>query len=185
MTAEDASVPERADEPSFRRSGPAFRTRLTLGLITAAVLPVAVFGVAALVLTRPEDQNLARVLLLAIAISVVVALLIAAVLASNLGNEIRAIARSVDRVTAGDDVALEFTGDDDITLLAERHERLARDLARRNGELPSARGGAQPISRDAPPIAIARRAGGYASTVFGMVDGRVLLVDPGTVPVEE
>jgi signal transduction histidine kinase len=176
---------ETADATSFRRSGPAFRTRLTLGLVVAAVLPVTVFGVTALVLTGTTDQTLARVLLLAVAISVVVALLLAAVLASNLGGEIRAITRSVDRLTAGDDAGLQFSGDDDITLLAERHEGLSRDLARRNAELRRLLDAVQSINLDDPPIAIARRAGGFASTVFGMVDGRVLLVDPATVPAEE
>jgi signal transduction histidine kinase len=198
VTAEDATAPNAgsddaasgpaAESPvpaSFRRSGPTFRTRLTLGLVTAAVLPVTVFGVTAIVLTGASDQTLERILLLAVAISVVVAVLLAAVLAANLGGEIRAITRSVDRLTAGNDAGLEFTGDDDITLLAERHERLSRDLARRNGELRRLLDAVQSISLDDPPIAIARRAGGYASTVFGMVDGRVMLVDPATVRVEE
>jgi signal transduction histidine kinase len=176
---------EQAEEVPFRRSGPAFRTRLTIGLVIAAVLPLSVFGVTALILTGLQDQTLERVLLLAVAISVVVAVLLAAFLASNLGGELRAIARSVDRVTAGDDAGLQFTGDDDITLLAERHQRLARDLARRNAELRRLLDAVESITLDDPPIAIARKAGGHASAVFGMIDGRVLLVDPATVPVEE
>jgi signal transduction histidine kinase len=91
----------------------------------------------------------------------------------------------VDRVTAGDDAGLQFSGDDDITQLAERHERLARDLARRNAELRRLLDAVESITLDDPPIAIARKAGGHASTVFGMIDGRVLLVDPATVPAEE
>jgi signal transduction histidine kinase len=184
-----ATDPSRPAEPpetrSFRRSGPAFRTRLTLALVVASVLPVTVFGVTALVLGGGQDETLERVLLLAVAISVVVALLLAAFLASTLGGELRAIARSVDRVTAGADAGLEFSGDDDITLLAERHERLARDLARRNAELRRLLEAVESISLDDPPIAIARKAGGHASTVFGMVDGRVLLQDPATIPAEE
>jgi signal transduction histidine kinase len=176
---------EPAEEVSYRRSGPSFRTRMTFGLVIAAVLPLTVFGVTALILTGLQDQTLERVLLLAVAISVVVALLLAAVLASNLGGELRAIARSVDRVTAGADAGLQFSGDDDITLLAERHERLARDLARRNAELRRLLDAVESITLDDLPIAIARKAGGHAITVFGMIDGRVLLVDPSTVPAEE
>jgi signal transduction histidine kinase len=179
----DAAPP--AQELGFRRSGPSFRTRLTVGLVVAAVLPVTVFGVTALLLTGLQDQTLERVLLLSVAVSVVVALLTAAFLATNLGGELRAIARSVDRVTAGDQAGLDFSGDDDITLLAERHERLALDLSRRNEQLRRLLEAVESISLGEPPIAIARRAGGYANTVFGMVDGRVLLVDPATVPAEE
>ena len=185
--APDVAVsPPPAEEPAtFRRSGPPFTTRLTLGLVTAAILPVATFGVVALILTDVNDETLARVLVLAIAISVVVALLLAAVLSGNLGGELRAITRSVDRVTAGGDAGLEFTGDDDLTLLAERHVRLAGDLSRRNSELRRLLEAVESITLDEPPIAIAGRAGGQAARVFGMVDGRVLLVDPSTVPIEE
>jgi signal transduction histidine kinase len=150
-----------------------------------AVLPVALFGAAAFVVTGLHDATLARVLLLAIAISVVLALLLAVVLAASLGSELRALARSVDRVSAGGDAGLDFTGDDDLTLLAERHEGLARDLARRNGDLRRLLEAVESIRLDEPPIAIAGRAGRLAANVFGMVDGRVLHVDPATIAVEE
>jgi signal transduction histidine kinase len=177
---------EAPDRPArARRSGPTFRTRLTLSLLTVAVLPVALFGAAAFVVTGLHDATLGRVLLLAIAISVVLALLLAVVLAASLGSELRALARSVDRVSAGGDAGLDFTGDDDLTLLAERHEGLARDLARRNGDLRRLLEAVESIRLDEPPIAIAGRAGRLAANVFGMVDGRVLLVDPATIAVEE
>ena len=62
--APDVAVsPPPAEEPAtFRRSGPPFTTRLTLGLVTAAILPVATFGVVALILTDVHDETLARVL---------------------------------------------------------------------------------------------------------------------------
>lgn len=175
-----------AEEPeTFRRTGPPFTTRMTFGLVAAAVLPITLFGVVALLQTGLHDATLARVLLLAIAISIVVALLLAAALASDLGSDLRAITRAVDRMSAGAESGLEFHGDDDLTQLAERHERLARDLARRNADLRRLLEAVESITPGDPPIAIAGRAGGQAARVFGMSDARVLLVDPATVEVEE
>ena len=60
--------------PGYRGSGLGFRARLTLGLIAAAVIPVAGFGLVVLLLAglEPEtDDAVARGLLIAIVISVV------------------------------------------------------------------------------------------------------------------
>ena len=65
-----------------------------------------------------------------------IAVLLATLLAADLAKPLRAIARSVERVSAGDVSArLELPGDDEFSRLAESHNRLARDLARRNREL--------------------------------------------------
>ena len=48
----------------------------------------------------------------------------------------RAIARAVERVSAGDlSVRVEVAGDDELAALVESHNRLAADLGRRNAEL--------------------------------------------------
>ena len=166
-----------------------FRARLTLGLIVAAVVPVAAFGFLVLLLAGfdPEtDDVLARVLLLVIAIAVVFGVVLAAILASSLAGSLRALARSVDRVSAGDTAeGLELPGDDEISRLAESQNRLARDLARRNRELRSLVEALQAITPDEPPGSIARRAADDARAAFGMIDCEVRLVDPATVPAEE
>jgi signal transduction histidine kinase len=137
----DADDDPTGDRAAWRGSGPGFRTRLTLGLIAAAVLPVTAFGLLTL---------------------------------------------SVDRVSAGDEpTGPEPTGDDEISRLAESQNRLARDLARRNGELRRLLGALQAITLEEPPASIVRRAADDARAVFGMIDCEVLLVDPREVPDEE
>ena len=99
------------------------------------------------------------------------AVVLAALLAANLAGWLRALTRSVDRVTAGDpDAGLELPGDDEISRLAESQNRLARDLARRNHELRRLLDALQGITPDEAPGTIARRAAGDARAVFGMID---------------
>jgi signal transduction histidine kinase/HAMP domain-containing protein len=171
-------------------SGPGFRARLTAGLIAAAVIPVAVSGLVFLLIADLEpgrNDAFARGLLLAIAVSVVFGLVLAAALAASLAATLRALTRSVDLVSAGDVPADDMgpAGDDEIGRLAESHNRLARDLTRRNGELRRLLDALQAISpEDAPPV-IARRAAADARFAFGMIDCRFQLVDPAAVPDEE
>ena len=149
------------DESVYRSSGLGFRTRLTLALIAAAVLPVAGFGIVVLVVTGATgtDTSVARVLLLAVAVSVVFAVLLAALLAADLGAPLRAIARSVERVSAGEDPGrLELPGDDEFSRLAESHNRLARDLRRRNRELREIVIALEATSLSERPEAVVRRA---------------------------
>ncbi|HYO43998.1 MAG TPA: hypothetical protein VES19_12435, partial [Candidatus Limnocylindrales bacterium] len=175
--------------PAYRGSGPGFRTQLTLGLVAAAVIPVAGFGGVVLLLAglEPEtDDAVARALLLAIAVSVFVGVLLAALLSASLGGALRALIRSVDQVSAGDGSGdVELPGDDEISRLAESQTRLARDLARRNAELRRLLDALQAITLDEPPPGIARHAADDARAAFGMIDCEVLLVDPREVPLEE
>ena len=177
-----------SDLATYRSSGLGFRTRLTLGLIAAAVLPVAAFGIVVLLVTGLEgsDTTIARVLLLAVAVSVVFAVLLAALLAADLGAPLRAIARSVDEVSAGDTVTrLELPGDDEFSRLAETHNRLARDLTRRNRELRQVVVALEASSLNERPDAIVRRAADQLRTTFGMIDCQLLLVHPREIPTEE
>ncbi len=174
--------------PVYRGSGFGFRTRLTLALIAAAVLPVAGFGIVFLLVTgmTESDTAVARVLLLAIAVSVVFAVLLAALLAADLGAPLRAIARSVDQVSAGEDPGrLELPGDDEFSRLAESHNRLARDLGRRNRELRQIVVALEATSLLERPDAVVRRAADQARVAFGMIDCALLLVDPREIPTEE
>ncbi len=181
-------VPREADVPIYRSSGLGFRTRLTLALIAAAVLPVAGFGIVVLLVTASTgtDTAVARVLLLAVAVSVVFAVLLAALLAADLGAPLRAIARSVEQVSAGDDPGrLELPGDDEFSRLAESHNRLARDLRRRNQELRQIVVALEATSLVERPEAVIRRSAEQARTAFGMIDCQLLLVDPREIPTEE
>jgi len=78
----------------------------TAALVAAAVLPLAGFGIVMLlVLDRGDhslDPTIGRILLFAVASAVVFGVLIAYLLASDLTAPLRAIARAVERVSAGD-----------------------------------------------------------------------------------
>ncbi len=116
----------------------------------------------------------------------VFAVLLAALLAADIGAPLRAIARSVDEVSAGDTVTrLELPGDDEFSRLAETHNRLARDLARRNRELRQVVVALEASSLNERPDAIVRRAAEQLRTTFGMIDCQLLLVNPREIPTEE
>jgi len=170
-------------------SGPGFRARVTTALVAAAVIPVTAFGLVVLLLANVasvDGDTLARGLLLAVAISVVFAVVLAAALAANLAGFLRALTHTVDRVSAGDlPEGIELPGDDEISRLAESHNRLARDLSRRNRELRRLLDALEAITPDAAPRAIARRAGEDARVAFGMIDCEVLLVGADEIPFEE
>jgi signal transduction histidine kinase len=200
--AADAVPPAPETEPSpgpgaGERLGPAgrvdegisFRTRLTIALIAAAVLPLASFGlvvVAAQRLAPDPASTVPRILVLTIAIAALLAVLVAFALASDLTAPLRALAAAVDRVSSGDlSTPIAVTGDDELARLAESHNRLAAELERRNRELGrilAALVAASP--RDGVDWLIGRAAED-ARTAFGMIDARILLVDPDSVPRED
>ncbi len=172
----------------LRPRGMGFRARLTVGLVAAAVLPIAVFGVAVLLLTDSggSDSTIARVVLLGVAFAVAFALLLAAALAADLSAPLRAIARSVDRVSAGDlGTRLALPGDDEFSRLADSHNRLAAELERRNRELREILDALAQITLHDRPETIAARAGDQARVVFGLIDCIMVLVDPDQIPEEE
>jgi len=173
---------------AYRGTGLGFRTRLTLGLVAAAILPLAGFGVVVLVVTGAgnTDSTVFRVLLLAVAVAVVFAVFLGAAIAADLGAPLRAIASSVDRVSSGDlGAPLELPGDDEFSRLAESHNRLARDLQRRNTELRRILVALESITLDERPDAIAARSAEDARAAFGMIDCRLMLLDPRGIPTEE
>jgi signal transduction histidine kinase len=168
-----------------------FSTRLTLALIFAAVLPMTAFGllvlaVGAVVGGPAADANIARILLFGLAIAVLLAVFVAYLLAADLTRPLRAIAAAVDRVSVGDlSTPIRVGGDDELARLAESHNRLAADLERRNQELRRilvAIEGASP--RDGVDFLVSKAAID-ARAAFDMLDARVILTDPASIPVDE
>jgi signal transduction histidine kinase/HAMP domain-containing protein len=164
-----------------------FRTRLLVGLIAAAIAPLAVFGAVVFLLGRAvDDATIGRILLLVLVFAAMIAVLLAYLLAADLTAPLRAIASAVERTSAGDlSTPIVVPGEDELSRLAESHNRLAGDLERRNRELGrilEALDSGSP--RDSPEF-IAGRAAGDARTAFGLIDAYVLLVDPASVPPEE
>jgi signal transduction histidine kinase len=165
-----------------------FRSRLTLGLIAASVLPLAAFGIAALLLgeARLAGDTLGRLLLLGLVLAALIAILLSYLLAADLIGPLRAIAAAVDRVSAGDlSTPIQVHGDDELARLADSHNRLAATLERRNRELGRILEAIEQASpRDGADF-VAGRAGTDARAAFGMIDSDILLVDPRDIPTEE
>lgn len=165
-----------------------FRTRLTLGLIAASVLPLAGFGLVVLIAggTAGPTGTIGRILLFAIVTAALIGVLLAYLLAADLISPLRAIAAAVDRVSAGDlSTPIVVPGEDELARLADSHNRLAATLERRNRELGRILAAIESASpRDGAEF-LAGRAATDARSAFGMIDCRILLVEPNDIPTEE
>jgi K+-sensing histidine kinase KdpD len=167
----------------------AFRTRLTIALIAAAILPLAGFGFLLLLIgsgDRAPDANVGRLLLFALAIVVTLAIITSYLLVADLTAPLRSIAAAVDRVSAGDlTTPIRVAGDDELAQLAESHNRLAADLERRNRELERILAAIEAVSpRDGVDF-LASRAADDAKLAFGMIDAAIYLGDPSAIPIED
>ncbi len=172
-------------DPEHRSVLP-FQTRLTLTLIAAALIPLAAFGLL-LILTGAINPDIgARVLLFVLAIVVAIGVLGGAVIGLDLVAPLREISTAVSRVSAGDmSQPIPVVGNDALAKLAESHNRLASDAARRNqqlGRILAAVEAAEP--RDGVG-ALAERAAVDAREAFGFISAELRFVDPDMVEREE
>jgi len=188
QTADQAPFHDRAIPAPTFGAGIGFRTRLTFSLIAAAVIPLAVFGLILVFAERLPDppSTLPRLLLLFVALVALIAVLVAYLLAADLTAPLRAIAAAVDRVSAGDlSTPIIVGGEDELSRLAESHNRLAGALERRNRELVRILAAIEHASpRDGVGFLVGR-ASEDARLAFGMIDSRIVLGDPGQVEEEE
>ena len=185
---EVADEPEDDDRGLRFTLGLSFRTRLTIALVAASIIPLAGFGVLVLILDPAATQSatIGRVLLFILMVAAISGILLAYLLAADLTAPLRAIAAAVDRASAGDlSMPIIVPGEDELARLADSHNRLAADLERRNRELGRILQAIQTGSPHDSPEFIAGRAGAEARSAFGMIDAYVLLVDPTDIPVEE
>ncbi|MEK6721760.1 MAG: ATP-binding protein [Chloroflexota bacterium] len=177
--------------PEPERIGPplSFRTRLTAGLVAAAVLPLTGFGIAVLAIEAASgnlDPTFGPLVLFAIAVAAVLGVLIAYVLAADLTRPLRAIAAAVDRVSAGDlSTPIVVYGDDELARLAESHNRLADDLGRRDQELSRILAALESATPREGVEWLVNRAADDARAAFGMIDATILLGDPDLAPIQE
>jgi signal transduction histidine kinase len=167
------------------------RGRLTLALVAAAILPMAVFAgmllASSVVFGAPAiDANLGRLLVLAVAAGILIAIFIALSLGAAVMDPLRRIAAAVERTSAGDlSTQIEVTGDDELARLAESHNRLAAVLERRTRELGSIRVAVEGAPPGGAPDGLAMRAADEARIAFGMNDAVILLVNQAEIPTEE
>ena len=126
--------------------------------------------------------------LLVFGITVVVAIAVVASygLAESLTAPLRSIAKSVDRVSAGDlRTPIRVAGDDELARLAESHNRLAADLERRNRELGRILAAIDEVSPRDSVQALVDRAATDATSAFQLIDAIVVMGDPAGVGEEE
>ena len=179
---------ERPPEPTPRLS---FRSRLTIAFIIASVLPLAAFGLVVLILgtisgVLASDTTFGRLLLFAIVIVLAFAIVSSYALATELTAPLRSVAAAVDRVSMGDlSTPIRVAGDDEFARLADSHNRLAADLARRNQELGRILAAIDEVSPRDDVEALVDRTVADATSVFALIDATVVVGDPGMVEEEE
>ncbi len=177
--------------PEPERIGPAlsFRTRLTIALVSAAVLPLAGFGIALVAIQASRgmlDPTLGPLVLFAIAVAAIIGLLGAYLLAADLTRPLRAIAAAVDRVSAGDlATPIIVSGEDELARLAESHNRLAADLGRRDHELGRILAALESASPRDGVDWLVDKAARDARAAFDMIDATILMGDPDEAPIQE
>ncbi len=179
-----------ASGPQRIGPGVSFRARLTLGLIAAALVPLAGFAIvlvgAQVWATGGADPTLVSVVVFVLAVALVAAVVLAYLLAANLTAPLEAVSRAVERVSAGDlSARVEVAGEDELARLVESHNRLAAKLERRNQELGRI---LVAIGTTSPRDGLNRlvtEATASARTAFDMIDAYIHLGDPDEVPTEE
>ena len=164
---------------------------MTLALLFAAIVPLAVFGVVVLafeiILGRQgADQTFAQILFFALAILLAFAIVAAFALATELLAPLRSVVDAVDRVGTGDLASpMEVVGDDELARLADSHNRLASDLERRNRELGRILAAIDVVSPQDDVEALVDRTASEATSAFALIDATVVMGDPLIVEEEE
>ncbi len=174
-------------EPNRRVGlGLSYRSRLTLALLIAAVVPVVGFGLLLAVTGAMTDPAVGRLLLISIVLAALVGLLIAGVAAAGLMAPLRALAAAVDRASTGDlGTPIDIGGDDELARLAESHNRLAADLGRRDRQLERILAAGSSYSPRDGLESLTSRAVLDAREAFELIDCGVELVDPAEVEPAE
>jgi two-component system sensor histidine kinase KdpD len=177
----------KAGSDEGRSLGLSFRVVLTASLIVASVVPLAAFGGIVMVARLYSNAAVMGTLLLAaLVVAAFVGLLAAAVAGSSITSPLRRITVAVERVAAGEPSGpIHIVGDDELARLAESHNRIAAEAARRNRELAAllvAVGGYNPADGVEP---LAARAETDACGIFGLIDCSIQPQDPDEVAPEE
>jgi len=159
---------------------------VTLTILAAAIIPLAVFGLLLIATGAIDPQFGARLLLFMFAIAVAFGVLGGAAIGLDLVAPLRDISAAVSRVSAGDmSQPIPVVGSDVLAQLAESHNRLASDADRRNtqlGRILEAVESAEP--RDGVE-AMAERAAIDAREAFGFITAELRFVHPDSVEPEE
>ena len=180
------SVDPPPDAGRARRVTLSFQGRLTLTLLTAAIVPLCAFGILLLVSGAVEPRIGARFLLFMLAVTVIVVVIGGSAVALDLIAPLREIYAAVARVSAGDmSQPIPVRGTDVLAQLAESHNRLAADAERRTGQLGQILAAVEAATPGGGVEALAERAARDAEIAFGLISAELRFVDPDTVPPDE
>ena len=189
--ADERVVPASADASRDRPPRLSFRTRLTLALLFAAIVPLAAFGIVVLAFEtllggQVANTTFAQILLFALAVLLAFAIVAAFALTTELLAPLRSVVAAVDRVSKGDLTSpMQVVGDDELARLADSHNRLAADLERRNSELGRILAAIDEVSLQDDVEALVQRTGADATSAFELIDATVVMGDPAIMDVEE
>jgi signal transduction histidine kinase/HAMP domain-containing protein len=164
-----------------------FRIRILAALLIAGLAPLAAFGVLLVITGRVDsDGSLFRILLTAFVIAALLGLGIAFMVAGSLTATLRTLATALERIAAGDtSTQLPALADDELGRLAERQGQLAGDLLRRNRQVARVVDAVGTYSPREGADRLVDLAIADARTAFGLIDARIVLGDPSSIPVEE
>jgi signal transduction histidine kinase/HAMP domain-containing protein len=167
--------------------GVSFRVLLTLVLIVVAVLPLAVFGSILMLAGLYTNSRVVVPLLIGTIVGAAfLGLLAVALAAAGLMAPLRRITAAIERVAAGEPSSpIHLSGDDELARLAESHNRIAAEGQRRNRELGALLTAVAAYTPAQGVAALAALAETDACGIYGLIDCRIALVDPATVPAEE
>jgi signal transduction histidine kinase len=184
---------ERGSSPEAAASGGkqrplalSFHARLVVDLVVVALLPLAIFGLVLIAGHFGDPIAVAPLLVFALAITAALGILVGHLMALELASPLRALARAISRVGAGEHAEpVPVPGDDLLAQLAESHNRLAGDVERRNRQLADILTAVAGLSPGDGVDALLVRAGADARAAFGLIDARMWLVEPNSVPQDE
>lgn len=176
-------------DPDGQRPQLTFRTRLTIALVIAAIVPLVVTALVALVLDAAlggQAGGRPGVWLFAALVVGALAIPFAFLSAPELLSPLRALARSVDRVSTGEPaVSLPATGDDELGRLVDSHNRLASDLVRRSQQVAAILDAVGSLSPGDGTEKLLQRARRDARVIFSLIDASVSLGRPASVLEDE
>jgi signal transduction histidine kinase/HAMP domain-containing protein len=193
MTVEDPAASRDREPGSSERSGSgrlSLRTRLTLALIVATLLPLLGLGLLLFATgaggSGAPGSPIDRVVLAAIAAAGFAGIVLALLFASTLLQPLRAVVTAVERVSDGDRrTRIEVPGDDELALLADRYNRLVEDLDRRDRSLGRVRSQIAALDPSAGRDRLLGQAADGVRAAFEMTSAEIVLGDPDDLPVSE
>ncbi len=167
-----------------------FRARISLALIAAALLPIAGAGLLMWATgaggSGSPGSPIDRVVLFALVLAGLVGVSLALVLSSTLLEPLKDFVSAVEKVSDGEHrKRIEVPGEDELALLADRYNRLAADLDRRDQSLDAVRAEIAATDPTTGRARVAEVAAAGAKKAFDMTSADIVFGNPDDLPVTD